>query len=203
MNDVRPIISKNLANLRKQKGLTQAELAEKLNYSDKAVSRWEHGDTLPDVNVLCDLCDFYGITLNDLINEECRLDKGKKERKEITSYKIWRCILSSAIIWLLATLVFSYDLAATKDVEMWIVFIWAIPVSCILFAWLGRTFMNHIAQLVMSSCIMWSIIVSVYLSMLVLFKANLWQLFLIGAPIELIIFLTYKMRRIIKTDKVI
>ena len=61
MTDIKPIIAKNLAHFRKQSGLTQAELAEKLNYSDKAVSRWEHGDTLPDINVLNQLCEFYGL----------------------------------------------------------------------------------------------------------------------------------------------
>ena len=55
--DVKPIIAENLVMLRKKKGITQAELASRLDYSDKAVSRWEHGDTLPDINVLCELCD--------------------------------------------------------------------------------------------------------------------------------------------------
>ena len=47
--DVKPIIAENLTMLRKKKGITQAELAERLDYSDKAVSRWEHGETLPDI----------------------------------------------------------------------------------------------------------------------------------------------------------
>ena len=73
MKDVRQTISQNLARLRREKGVTQAELAEQFNYSDKAISRWEHGDTLPDVNVLCELCEFYGVTLNDLVAEDCTL----------------------------------------------------------------------------------------------------------------------------------
>ena len=56
LKDIKGIVSKNLVTLRKGKGITQAELAERLNYSDKAVSRWEHGDTLPDINVLYELC---------------------------------------------------------------------------------------------------------------------------------------------------
>ena len=98
-----------LARLAKQDGLTQAELAEKMNYSDKAVSRWEHGDTLPDVNVLCELCDFYGITLNDLISEECEAEEDNKSKREIRSYRLWRCILSGAIVWLIATGIFACD----------------------------------------------------------------------------------------------
>ena len=66
MEDIKLIIAQNIVSLRKKHDLTQAELAEKLNYSDKAVSRWEHGDTLPDINVLYQLCDFYGIDMNTL-----------------------------------------------------------------------------------------------------------------------------------------
>ena len=52
MDNLNYIVSKNLSDLRKRNGLTQAELAEKLNYSDKAVSKWEKGESLPGVEVL-------------------------------------------------------------------------------------------------------------------------------------------------------
>ena len=194
MRDVRPIISKNLAMLRKEKGLTQAELAEKLNYSDKAVSRWEHGDTLPDVNVLCELCDFYGITINDLIDEECKIQKETKKEytKEMNTYKIWRSILSVSIVWLLVTLIFTYDLAISNSSKLWILFVWAIPVSIVAFYVFGKGFLNSLARFILSSCIMWSVIASVFCSLL---PHVFWQLFLIGVPLELIIFLTYKMKK--------
>lgn len=195
MKDVRPIISKNLAMLRKEKGLTQAELAEKLNYSDKAVSRWEHGDTLPDVNVLCELCDFYGITLNDLTDEECQIkeEEAIKYTKEMKTYKIWRCILSASIVWLLATLVFIYSLTVTGEPRMWILFVWAVPVSCLAFLFFGKSIFNTLVHFILNSVIMWTLIASVFFS--VLPKAVFWQLFLIGIPLELILFLTYKMKK--------
>ena len=74
MKDIKPIIAANLSKFRKKKGLTQAELAEKLNYSDKAVSRWERGDTMPDISVLYELCEFYGITLDILASEDASED---------------------------------------------------------------------------------------------------------------------------------
>ena len=134
MKDVRPIISKNLAMLRKQRGLTQAELAEKLSYSDKAVSRWEHGDTLPDVNVLYELCEFYGITLNDLTNDDCRIEEAQEKKKTIMEMKVWRCILAGVIIWLLATVIFIYSIATNSIISSaWILFVIAAPVSMIFF----------------------------------------------------------------------
>ena len=79
--DINAIIGKNLLKLRKNKKLTQMELAEKFNYSDKAVCRWECGDTLPDINVLSALCAFYGITLNDLTDEDFYPDTDKSKEK--------------------------------------------------------------------------------------------------------------------------
>lgn len=194
MRDVRPIISKNLAMLRKEKGLTQAELAEKLNYSDKAISRWEHGDTLPDVNVLCELCDFYGITINDLTDEDCKVkeEEAVKYSKEMKTYKIWRCILSASIVWFLATLAFTYSLTIDAGSKLWVLFVWAVPLSAIAFYVFGKGFLNSLVRFILSSCIMWTIIAAVFCSFL---PDTLWQLFLIGVPLELIIFLTYKMKK--------
>jgi len=196
MKDVRPIISKNLAMLRKEKGLTQAELAEKLSYSDKAVSRWEHGDTLPDVNVLCELCDFYGITLNDLINEDCKIEEATQKTKEMASYKVWRCILSGSIVWLLATVIFAYKLAAGTDNNSWILFVAAVPVSMLFFCLFSKGLLNNLTLFIMTSCIMWTTLVAIYLAIIVFNYYNFWQIMLVGIPVELILFLTYKMRGI-------
>ena len=194
MKDVRPIISKNLSMLRKEKGLTQAELAEKLNYSDKAVSRWEHGDTLPDVNMLYELCEFYGITLNDLINEDLQAQKNSKMEysKEMNNYKIWRSILSVSLVWLLATVIFTYSLAILENSSLWILFVWAVPISITTFYVFGKTFLNSLTRFILSSCVMWTAIASIFVTLL---PHIFWQLFLIGVPLEAIIFLTYKMKK--------
>ncbi len=194
MKDVRPIISKNLAKLRKDKGLTQAELAERLNYSDKAVSRWEHGDTLPDVNVLYELCEFYGITLNDLTSEECYIEEAKQKKREIQEMKVWRCILAGSIIWLLATVVFMYMLAMDIGDNMWILFIIAAPISVLFFCIYGKGLLNNLTLFILSSCIMWLTLVAFYLSILVFLGFNFWHIFIVGVPVEVIIFLTFKMR---------
>ena len=68
--DIKQIIAKNLANLRKNKKITQTELAEQFGYSDKAISKWENGDTLPDIQTLYQLCEFYNVTLDFLVSEQ-------------------------------------------------------------------------------------------------------------------------------------
>ena len=70
MSEIKENIGKNLTELRKKMKLTQAELAAKLNYSDKAISKWEHGDAIPSIENLVEICKFYGITLDQLVNSE-------------------------------------------------------------------------------------------------------------------------------------
>ena len=67
MDDVRGALAANLAELRKEENLTQAEFAAQFNYSDKAVSKWERGDSLPDVVMLKTIADLYGLRVDDLL----------------------------------------------------------------------------------------------------------------------------------------
>ena len=70
MNDLKGIIAKNIIDLRRQNGMTQAELAERLNYSDKAVSKWERGESVPDIAVLKSIADIFSVTVDFLITAE-------------------------------------------------------------------------------------------------------------------------------------
>lgn len=69
MEDLKRIIADNIAELRKAVPLTQAELAEKLNYSDKAVSKWERGESIPDVIVLKQIAGIFGVSVDYLLEE--------------------------------------------------------------------------------------------------------------------------------------
>ena len=82
MNDLRSIIGNNLSSLRKNKKLTQLELAEKMGYSDKAVSKWEKGDTLPDIETLYQLCNFYQVTLDFLVDTKGLENKNLYKTKD-------------------------------------------------------------------------------------------------------------------------
>ena len=77
MEELNKIIANNLVKSRKNAKLTQLELAEKLMYSDKNVSKWERGDSVPDVVILKQLADIYGITVNakgTMTNIEAMID---------------------------------------------------------------------------------------------------------------------------------
>lgn len=76
MDDWKRVVAENLTALRKSHGYTQAQLAEQLHYSDKAVSKWERGESMPDLAVMKQLADFYGILIDDLLlTEEQRQER--------------------------------------------------------------------------------------------------------------------------------
>ena len=68
MNQIK--IGKFIAECRKRQGLTQIQLAEKLNITDKAVSKWERGMAMPDSSIMLELCDILDITVNELLSGE-------------------------------------------------------------------------------------------------------------------------------------
>jgi transcriptional regulator with XRE-family HTH domain len=71
---------KFIASCRKEKGLTQAQLAEKLNITDRAVSKWETGKCMPDSSIMLELCNILGVTVNELLSGE-RIEMNNYEEK--------------------------------------------------------------------------------------------------------------------------
>lgn len=193
MKDVKPIVAENLAALRKKRGMTQAELAERLDYSDKAISRWEHGDTLPDMNVLCELCEFYGITLDYLTEkhdaEEEQITVSKAQKGNET--KIAMCALAVSIVWLLATVVFVYS-NLINGASYWKAFVWAVPASCFVILRMTRTYRNSIFSIGISSALIWTLLAAIYVQFL---KYNIWLIFVTGIPAQVIIYLWYNIRK--------
>ena len=115
-NEFKQIVARNITKFRKANGLTQLELAIKLNYSDKAVSKWERGESLPDVYMLQVIASMFGITLNDLVTEHTDIIKPKsKLNKGIV------LALSIGLTWLIAvaTFVFLNIFNIDKRVILW------------------------------------------------------------------------------------
>ena len=102
-------IGKFIAGCRKEKNLTQLQLAEKLGITDKAISKWERGIAMPDTAIMLDLCGILGISVNELLsgeknvmenknnqNEQLLLDMAKElERK---NKKLWTCMWTIMIV---------------------------------------------------------------------------------------------------------
>ena len=75
-------IGEFLKELRKEKGLSQEQLAEEFNVSSRSISRWENGNTMPDISIIIELADYYDVDIRELLNGERKSEKMDKELKE-------------------------------------------------------------------------------------------------------------------------
>ena len=75
-------IGKFLKELRKQKGLTQEQIAEKFNVSNRTISRWENGNNMPDLDILIEISYYYEVDLREILNGERKSENMDKEMKE-------------------------------------------------------------------------------------------------------------------------
>ncbi|MCH5172017.1 MAG: helix-turn-helix domain-containing protein [Erysipelotrichales bacterium] len=189
MENIRETIGENLAELRKQKGLTQYELAEKFNYSDKAISKWENGSTLPDIETLYQLCEFYDVTLDYLTHRENKKQFVKDTNKRLLKNRIAISCLLVSIAWMIATIVFVYTLMDNHLNALWVAFVWAIPVSCIILLWLNKIYFKNKSMFFYTSSILaWSILTAFFCQFL---KFVPWPLFIVGIPMQVSLILWY------------
>ncbi len=207
MNDekLKAMLGKNIATYRKRQGLTQAGLAEKLNYSDKAVSKWERGESMPDVITLVQLSELFGITVNDLLNDPNRLpentgtvvekmEKAVEKTLKRKADKLSILGLSSILVWFVALLVFVI-LSSLGIGKSWLALIYAIPATGIVLLSLLSAWHDFRWNKTLVSVIMWGSVVSLYLSLLLFLHENIWKLFLLGVPGQIAIYLWFRMFR--------
>ena len=198
-------IGANIAAYRKRNGLTQVGLAEKLNYSDKAVSKWERGESAPDVQTLVQLADLYGITVNDLLVDPNVLpeDTGAVQRvMEIAVEKTLKrkadkriiLMLSSVLVWFVALFLFVV-LSSLEISKSWIAFFYAVPANAIVLLSLRSAWRDFRWNQVLISLIVWGGLLSLYVSLLVFAGINIWKLFLLGIPGQAAILLWFRMFR--------
>ena len=123
-NRIKSILAQKLTAYRKRAGMTQAELAEKLNYSDKSISKWERGDGMPDLLVLCKLADLYDVPLDSFLREG-PLVRSQAEQK---TRHIIITLISIGLVFFVAAIAFFVCYLAKVNVR-WLAFIYAVPGS--------------------------------------------------------------------------
>ena len=189
MKDIKKIVAKNLANLRKNKKLTQTELAEKFGYSDKAISKWENGDTLPDIQTLYQLCEFYNVTLDFLVNEQNFEDKIKYinhlNRKVIINNSMIE-LLYCSFVWILAVIIYIY-LLIFSEFDYWQIFIWALPATSLVMLLFSKVWKQKIYTFVVRSLFFWTLVIACYIQFI---QFNIWPLFFLMIPIQVALILT-------------
>jgi transcriptional regulator with XRE-family HTH domain len=205
-------IGANIASYRKRLQLTQAGLAEKLNYSDKAVSKWERGDSAPDVQTLVQLAELFEITVNDLLVDPNVLPEnpgtvervmGKAVEKTLKRKADKKIILmlSTVLVWFVALFIFvvlsSFDVPKT-----WIAFFYAIPANAIVLLSLRSAWKDFRWNQLLISAIVWGSLLSLFMTLLIFFGLNMWKLFLLGIPGQAAILLWFRLyRKVPKEEK--
>lgn len=186
MNDIKSNIAKNLIKLRTQNKMTQSELAKKLNYTDKSISKWEHGDATPPIDVLKAIADLYGVTLDSLVadNSDEFYDK-KYNVKSNLANKLLITLLSVSIVWIIATILFVYSSIFKID-KPWLLFVFSVPISMIILLVFNRIWGRRLYTFIIISVLLWSILTSFYLSLL---EYNTWKLFITGIPLQIAVIL--------------
>lgn len=194
--DIKENLAKNLVTCRKAFGLTQAELAEKLNYSDKAVSKWERGESVPDLSVLKQIADFYGITIDKLISENKNIRPNVI--KNLGKKRIFTLLFSLGVVWGVAVL--CHVVFAILDIykpAKWLVYIYALPINAILLIIFASIWKLEILNATSVSLLIWTILLSAFLTILkvsITAIPKLWFMFLIGIPVQLLIIFIFILR---------
>ncbi len=191
MEDLKMIVAGNIGKLRREAGITQLELAEKLNYSDKAISKWERGESLPDVGTLKEVADLFCVTVDYLLRADhpsevaAKREYTRRQRRNHLLITAMSCML----VWLIATFLFAnIHLLSTTIHEHWLAFVYAVPVTAIVLLVFNSIWGKRKLNFLIISLLLWSILASVFLTFLA-FGHVLWLLFIIGIPAQIIILL--------------
>ena len=202
---LKAILGSNIAAYRKRQGLTQMGLAEKLNYSDKAVSKWERGESMPDVLTLVQLAELFDITVNDLLTDPNALPEEKSAVVEKMEKAVEKTLkrkadklsilgLSSLLVWFVALLLFVI-ISSLDSPRSWIAFIYAIPANAIVLLSLLSAWRDFRWNKTLVSILVWGSILSIYVSLLMFVSFNIWKLFLLGIPGQLAVLLWFRLFR--------
>lgn len=180
-------IAKNLTYYRKRANLTQAELAEKINYSDKSVSKWEVGNGIPDVYILLQLARLFGVTLNELVGET----PVETPKKRARGLHLLIMLLSSGVVWLVATCVFALMLLWKPTAfSWWLIFLYAVCANAIVMIVYASIWKYRLVNFISISTLIWTAITCVFLTVSAVAVGKdlgaLWVVFLVGIPLQVL-----------------
>ena len=158
-------------------------------YSDKAVSKWENGDTLPDIETLYSLCKFYNVSLDFLVSEESFENKIKYIKhlnKKVIINNTLIELLYCSFIWILAGIIFIYSLIFS-NYNYWQIFIWALPGTALICVLFNKVWKSKLYSFISRSAFFWTLSIAAYVQFI---EYNVWPLFILMVPIQVALILT-------------
>ncbi len=184
MSEIKEIVKANLIKFRKQHKLTQIELAKQLDYSDKAVSRWETGETTPDIETLEKLATVYGVQITDFFSEK-EVEKPKESVGLSRINKFIITLLSTVAVWFIIIIAYVY-LQLIKGDNVWQLFVLGVPCSSVILIVFSSIWGNRLMIGISISFFVWSALAYFYIQSI---AYNMWLIFIVGIPIQVAIVL--------------
>ncbi len=191
MEEIKQIIAKNISELRTNGKMTQLELAEKLSYSDKAVSKWERGESVPDVITLKTIADMFGVTVDYLLAEHDKVETPPAAKHTKRNHMLIT-LISVVAVWLLGTCAYSFGWIF--ETYLWMAFVVCVPISAIVLLVFNSIWGRRIWNMYIISGLVWSILLSIFIGVLVYTSQNIWIILTIGIPAQIVIFLCFGIR---------
>lgn len=189
MTDIKDRVGKNIAELRAQNNMTQMELGERLNYSDKTISKWERGESAPDISVLVEIAEMFGVTLDELVNGaeiKAREDRPIKEKiynRRVISYVSESTALVVAVLAFVIT-----SLIASEASFQWLYIVYALPVTMIIKLVFNSVWFNPRHNYLIVSALMWSVLAAIHMTFFY-FGINVALVYLLGIVGQAVIIL--------------
>lgn len=186
-------LAKNLIYYRKNNNLTQLQLAEKLSYSDKAISKWERGESVPDILTLKALADLYHCKIDDLLKEK------NKKKLFITKNKLIISLLSIGLVWLIAVITYMFSSIISESLNhsisnLWMIWVYAALPSFIVALVFAKIWGKRWMRFIFVSGIVVSAGLIIYLHLLLANIPSSWLVWCVVAALEILVFLWYSLR---------
>ena len=182
-------IGKNIMRLRRMANMTQLELAEKINYSDKSVSKWEQGNGIPDVRILVQLADLFNVTVDDLVREHTETAVMPKKTRLLR--RIVTMVLSVGLCWLVAVVCFVFiGIGAPAVEDIWLAFVYAVPASAIVTLVFACVWKYRWVRIVSITVLIWTVLACIHLTALACgvdtSAIPVAYVYLIGVPLQVL-----------------
>ncbi len=200
MEELKKIIAQNIIELRRANNMTQLELAEKLNYTDKAVSKWERGESLPDISVLKAIADMFGVKIDYLVTTdhvepiaEVLLtpdaeEEAERHRRRTAVNRRVITSISVLLVWFVATFCFVVAQLASQAAQQWLAFIYGVPVSFVVWLVFNSVWFRGKRNFLIISLLVWSLLAAIHISCVAFGVAEgIWLIYFLGIPGQAII----------------
>lgn len=190
MKDLKEVIAGNIYSLRVAAKMSQSALADVLHYSDKAVSKWERAESIPDVFVLQRLAAYFGVSVDYLLTEDHTEERAPVVGTAEKTNRVLITLLATSLVWLIATFLFViFKLTDFPAFPIWLFYVYSVPVSAVVLLVFNAIWGRRRRGFLIVSVLIWGVLLSLFLTFLTVGSHNFWPIFILGVPAQAIVIL--------------